>query len=231
MKSFSDNSQELSAIGNFDKLPDSVDRLLDLVKKRGKNFFFVTGGVCSSLGKGVLVSSIGVLLKGVGYKVSVVKCDPYLNVDPGTISPLEHGELFVTRDGAETDLDLGRYERVLGMELDRLSSVSSGQIFQEILEKERGGDYLGKTIQFVPHVVNAIKKRLLKFAVSKDVDFVLVEIGGTVGDMEGMAFLEALREMKVELGKLIFHAHLSLVPVLPWNGEVKTKPTQHSMIL
>ena len=208
-----------------------IEELLEKVKKQDTKFIFVTGGVCSSLGKGVLISSLGVLLKNSGYSVSVVKWDPYLNVDPGTMSPLEHGEVFVTDDGAETDLDLGHYERVLELNLDKNSSLSSGQIYEEILKGEREGKFLGKCIQLVPHVVNAIKARLYKFALAKKTDFVLVEIGGTIGDMEGVSFLEALRQLRIELEyRKLMHCHLSLVPTLSWTGEIKTKPTQHSVL-
>lgn len=204
--------------------------LMKIIQERNTKFIVITGGVCSSIGKGVLVSSLGVLLKNAGYSVSVVKWDPYLNVDPGTMSPLEHGEVFVTEDGAETDLDLGHYERALGISLTRNSSVSSGQIFQEILEGERKGIFLGKCIQLVPHVVEAIKKRMLMFALDHATDFVLIEIGGTVGDMESQIFLEAVRQIRMQLEKnTMFHGHLSYVPLLEWTGEVKTKPTQHSV--
>ena len=193
-------------------------------------FITVTGGVCSSIGKGVLVSSIGVLLKNAGYSIAVVKWDPYLNVDPGTMSPLEHGEVFVTADGAETDLDLGHYERMVQLHLTRKSSVSSGQIFEEVLHGEREGKFLGRCIQLVPHVVDAIKNRLLDFALEQKSDFVLIEIGGTVGDMEGNVFLEAVRQLRLELGQhRLLHFHLSLVPYLSWAHEIKTKPTQHSV--
>ncbi len=208
-----------------------VRELLRNVAPSKTKFIIVTGGVCSSIGKGVLVSSLGVLLKNAGYSLSVVKLDPYLNVDPGTMSPLVHGEVFVTADGAETDLDLGHYERNLGLHLTRLSSVSAGQIYQEVLEGEREGRFLGKCIQMVPHVVDTIKQRLLNFAITQKVDFVLVEIGGTVGDMEGEVFLEAIRQLRMELGEShLIHAHLSYVPFLSWTGEVKTKPTQHSVM-
>jgi CTP synthase len=206
--------------------------LLKRVKKQGKKFVVVTGGVCSSLGKGVLTSSIGVLLKNSGYKVNVMKCDPYLNVDPGTMSPLVHGEVFVTDDGAETDLDLGHYERALGIHLSKKSSISSGQIFKEILDGEREGKFLGRCIQLVPHVVDAIKGRILEFALSSDAEFILMEIGGTAGDIEGEIFLEAIRQLRLELNqKQLFHAHLSLVPLLEWANELKTKPTQHSVMM
>jgi len=208
-----------------------MSRLLSEVKKQKTKFIVVTGGVCSSIGKGVLISSLGVLLKNSGYSVSVVKWDPYLNVDPGTISPLVHGEVFVTEDGAETDLDLGHYERVLQVNLSKDSSVSSGQIFREILDGERKGKFLGRDIQFVPHVMDAIKNRLFNLALKEKSDFILVEIGGTVGDMEGVAFLESVREMKMDLGPQKFMlCHLSFVPTLPWTEEVKTKPTQHSVL-
>lgn len=201
------------------------------VRTNKTKFITVTGGVCSSLGKGVLISSIGTLLKNAGYSVSVIKWDPYLNVDPGTMSPLVHGEVFVTDDGAETDLDLGHYERIIEVNVTRTSSVSSGQIFQEILEKERRGLFLGKDIQLVPHVVGAIKDRLLQFACAQKTDFVLLEIGGTVGDMEGEVFLESIRQLRMDLSGFMFHCHLSYVPYLTWAHEVKTKPTQHSVML
>lgn len=204
--------------------------MINEVKKRNIKFIVITGGVCSSIGKGVLLSSLAVILKKSDFSVSVVKWDPYLNVDPGTMSPLEHGEVFVTADGAETDLDLGHYERLIGVHLTRKSSVSSGQIYEEIIRGERGGAYLGKCIQVVPHVVDATKRRLLSFAIEQNVEFVLLEIGGTVGDIEGTVFLEAIRQLRLELGASnFFHGHLSYVPVLGWSGEVKTKPTQHSV--
>ena len=206
-----------------------IDKLNKVLDGRTK-FITVTGGVCSSIGKGVLVSSLGVLLEKAGYTVSVVKWDPYLNVDPGTMSPLEHGEVFVTSDGAETDLDLGHYERMLGIHLTKTSSVSSGQIFESLIKGEREGKFLGRCIQLIPHVVSSIKERLLDFALEKDVDFVLTEIGGTVGDMEGDIFLEAVRQIRLDLGNNRFlHCHLSYVPYLSWANETKTKPTQHSV--
>lgn len=213
-------------------MKDSLNQLFEEVIKQKTKFVVLTGGVCSSIGKGVLVASIGTLLKNAGYSVSIVKWDPYLNVDPGTMSPLEHGEVFVTNDGAETDLDLGHYERILGVHLNKFSSVSSGQIFKEILDNERSGKFLGKCIQLVPHVVNAAKKRLLNFALMTKTDFVLVEIGGTVGDMEGEIFLESIRQLKLLLpAHRLLHGHLSLVPYLSWANELKTKPTQHSVML
>ncbi len=208
-----------------------MQNLIAKVKNKQTRFVVVTGGVCSSIGKGVLVASLGVLLKNAGYKLSVLKWDPYLNVDPGTMSPLVHGEVFVTADGAETDLDLGHYERYLQLTLTKASSVSSGQIYREVLDGERSGKFLGKCIQLVPHVVDVVKDRLLNFALQADVDFVLLEIGGTVGDIEGEVFLEAIRQLRRELDDYqLFHAHLSYVPVLSWTGEIKTKPTQHSVL-
>ncbi len=210
----------------------NIKKLNEKIKARKTKFIIVTGGVCSSLGKGILVSSLGVLLKNSGYSISVMKWDPYLNVDPGTMSPLVHGEVFVTDDGAETDLDLGHYERMLQIHLTKESSVSSGQIYQEVLDAEREGKFLGGNIQTVPHVTDTIKKRFFNFALKNDVDFILIEIGGTVGDVEGVIFLEAIRQLKMELnlGQLML-AHLSLVPYLDWANEIKTKPTQHSVIL
>lgn len=209
---------------------NSIELLKKVIDLNTK-FIIVTGGVCSSLGKGILISSLGVLLKSAGYTVSVVKWDPYLNVDPGTMSPLVHGEVFVTADGAETDLDLGHYERMIGIPLSKDSSVSSGQIFEEILEGERSGRFLGKCIQLVPHVVDVAKQRLLNFAIHHKPDFVLLEIGGTVGDIEGDVFLETIRQLRMDLGQeKIMHCHLSYVPFLQWTGEVKTKPTQHSVM-
>ena len=205
--------------------------LLNQVGNSSIKFIVVTGGVCSSIGKGILIASLGVLLKNAGYTVSIIKWDPYLNVDPGTMSPLVHGEVFVTADGAETDLDLGHYERLVGLNLTRESSVTSGQIYKEVLQGERDGLFLGKCIQMVPHVVDIAKKRLLEFALKQNVEFILLEIGGTVGDIEGELFLEAIRQLKIELGsKHIMHTHLSLVPFLTWANEIKTKPTQHSII-
>jgi len=213
------------------KVVSEVSVLLEKVRGSKVKFIVVTGGVCSSIGKGILIASLGVLLKGAGYTVSIIKWDPYLNVDPGTMSPLVHGEVFVTADGAETDLDLGHYERLVGLSLGKDSSVSSGQIYKEVLDGEREGRFLGKCIQLVPHVVDVAKKRLLEFALKHEVDFVLLEIGGTVGDIEGELFLEAIRQLKMDLGEQhLMHAHLSLVPFLAWANEIKTKPTQHSVI-
>lgn len=217
--------------GVFMKYSREYSLLLEQVRNSSTKFIVVTGGVCSSIGKGILIASLGVLLKGARYSVSVLKWDPYLNVDPGTMSPLVHGEVFVTADGAETDLDLGHYERLVDLNLTRDSSVTSGQIYRELLHAERDGVFLGKCIQMVPHVVDVAKKRLLAFALKQSVDFVLLEIGGTAGDIEGEMFLEAVRQLKIELGnQQVMHAHLSLVPFLSWANEIKTKPTQHSVI-
>lgn len=213
------------------KMSSDLSVLLEQVRNSPIKFIVVTGGVCSSIGKGILIASLGVLLKGAGYSVSIIKWDPYLNVDPGTMSPLVHGEVFVTSDGAETDLDLGHYERLVGLNLERDSSVSSGQIYKEVLDGEREGRFLGKCIQLVPHVVDVAKKRLLEYALKHNVEFVLLEIGGTVGDIEGELFLEAVRQLKMDLGSNhVMHSHLSLVPFLNWANEIKTKPTQHSVI-
>src|SRR3990172_6525047 len=205
------------------KLVSEVSVLIEKVRLSPVKFVVVTGGVCSSIGKGILIASLGVLLKGAGYSVSIIKWDPYLNVDPGTMSHLFLGEVFVTADGAETDLDLGHYERLVGLNLEKDSSVSSGQIYKEVLDGEREGKFLGKCIQLVPHVVDVAKKRLLEFALKHNVDFVLLEIGGTVGDIEGEVFLETIRQLRMELGdQKMLHAHLSYVPFLAWTGEVKT---------
>ena len=191
-------------------------------------YIFVTGGVVSSLGKGLLSASLGALLQARGYTVRIRKLDPYLNVDPGTMSPYEHGECYVTDDGAETDLDLGHYERFTGVSASQSDNVTSGRIYKEIIEKERRGDYLGATVQVVPHVTNAIKD----FATSDDrgTDFVICEVGGTAGDIEAMPFMEAIRQLHIELGRgrSIF-VHLTLVPYVAAAGELKTKPTQHSV--
>ena len=209
-----------------------LEELIESVKNQGTKFIIVTGGVCSSIGKGILISSIGALLKHAGTTISIMKMDPYLNVDPGTMSPLVHGEVFVTHDGAETDLDLGHYERTLGIYLTKESSLSSGQVFQEILAGERHGKFLGRCIQLIPHVVDAIKQHALTLALKRQSDFLLIEIGGTVGDIEGEIFLEAMRQLKYELGgERVMHLHLSYVPYLEWANEIKTKPTQHSVML
>ncbi|ERJ32244.1 CTP synthase [Campylobacter concisus] len=191
-------------------------------------YIFITGGVLSSLGKGIAAASIATLLKNSGLKVSVLKADPYINVDPGTMSPLEHGEVFVTDDGAETDLDLGHYERFLDESLSQDNNFTTGRVYSSVIEKERRGDYLGKTIQVIPHIVGEIVDRIKKAGEGKDV--LIVEIGGTVGDIEGLPFLEAIRALRVEVGKKrALNIHLTLVPFIKVAGELKTKPTQHSV--
>jgi len=193
-------------------------------------YIFVTGGVVSSVGKGVTVASIGRLLKSRGLSVSVQKLDPYLNVDPGTMSPYQHGEVFVTQDGCETDLDLGHYERFIDVELTRRSNVTAGQIYRLVIERERRGDYLGGTIQVVPHVTDAIKEQIRALAEESRADVLVVEVGGTVGDIEGLPFLEAIRQMRHEEGRdRCFCIHVTLLPYLSSTGELKTKPTQHSV--
>lgn len=191
-------------------------------------FIFVTGGVLSSLGKGITSASIAAILKQSGFKVSMLKIDPYLNVDPGTMSPLEHGEVFVTADGAETDLDLGNYERFIDRTLTKKNSFTTGQVYQSVIKREREGGYLGKTIQVVPHVVDEIKSRI--FAAAEGNEFLIIEIGGTVGDIESLPFLEAIRSIRHELPKTnTMNIHVSLVPYIKAAGELKTKPTQHSV--
>jgi CTP synthase len=191
-------------------------------------FIFVTGGVVSSLGKGLAAASIGRLLESRGYRVTLQKFDPYLNVDPGTMSPYQHGEVFVTDDGAETDLDLGHYERFTNSRLTRDHNLTTGRIYESIIQKERRGDYLGKTVQVIPHVTNEIKAAIKK--VSVDADVVIVEIGGTVGDIESLPFLEAIRQLRQDVGRdNSLFVHLTLVPFIGAAGELKTKPTQHSV--
>jgi CTP synthase len=194
-------------------------------------YIFVTGGVVSSLGKGVAAASVGCLLESRGLKVTLQKCDPYLNVDPGTMSPYQHGEVFVTDDGAETDLDLGHYERFTNAHLTRDHNWTTGRIYESIITKERRGDYLGKTVQVIPHVTDEIKAAFRKVSSGPDApDVVIVEIGGTVGDIESLPFLEAIRQMRLELGpENVIFVHLTLVPFIPTAGELKTKPTQHSV--
>ncbi|MEO6947100.1 MAG: CTP synthase, partial [Nitrobacter sp.] len=191
-------------------------------------YIFITGGVVSSLGKGLASAALGALLQARGYKVRLRKLDPYLNLDPGTMSPYQHGEVFVTDDGAETDLDLGHYERFTGRPATKQDNITTGRIYQDILTKERRGDYLGATIQVIPHVTNAIKDFILDG--NDNYDFVLCEIGGTVGDIEGLPFFEAIRQIKNDLprGHAIY-VHLTLLPFIPSAGELKTKPTQHSV--
>jgi CTP synthase len=193
-------------------------------------YIFVTGGVVSSVGKGIVVASIGRLLKSRGISVSVQKLDPYLNVDPGTMSPYQHGEVFVTQDGAETDLDLGHYERFIDVDLTSASNVTSGQIYSAVIAGERRGDFLGGTIQVVPHVTNEIKRRMREVAELSGAEVVIVEVGGTVGDIEGQPFLEAIRQMRNEVGRdSVLYIHVTFLPHIATTGELKTKPTQHSV--
>src|SRR3989339_1419771 len=191
-------------------------------------YIFVTGGVVSSLGKGITAASVGRLLKAHGLSVNIVKCDPYINVDAGTMAPLQHGEGFVTDDGAETDLDLGYYERFLDINMSKLNNFTAGQIYESVLRKERNGDYLGKTIQVIPHVTNEIKSRIKK--VGETAEITIVELGGTVGDIEGLPFLEAIRQMKIDMGREnVLYVHLTLIPYIKAAEELKTKPTQQSV--
>jgi CTP synthase len=193
-------------------------------------YIFVTGGVVSSVGKGITVASLGTVLKSRGVAVTVMKLDPYLNVDPGTMSPYQHGEVFVTRDGAETDLDLGNYERFIDDEFTAESNITSGQIYSALITKERRGDFLGGTIQIVPHLTTEIKNRLKKLAENSRADVLLIEVGGTVGDIEGQPFLEAIRQMRNDVGRNnVLYIHLTFLPYLKSSGELKTKPTQHSV--
>ena len=192
-------------------------------------YIFVTGGVVSGLGKGITAASLGRLLKNRGYKVTIQKFDPYLNVDPGTMSPYEHGEVFVTDDGAETDLDLGHYERFIDENLTKESSVTMGKVYLSVLEKERKGDYLGKTVQVIPHVTDEIKQRIYSFE-DTDVDIVITEIGGTIGDIEGLSILEAIRQVGLEKNKEdVLYIHVTLLPYITGSNEIKSKPTQHSV--
>ncbi|MDQ7053685.1 MAG: CTP synthase [candidate division KSB1 bacterium] len=204
-----------------------------VLHKSGKTrYIFVTGGVVSSLGKGVAAASIGVLLQARGLRVTILKFDPYINVDPGTMSPFQHGEVYVTDDGAETDLDLGHYERFLDVNMSRKNNATTGQIYYEVITRERRGDYLGKTVQVIPHITNEIKRRI--YAVARDdrpYDVAIVEVGGTVGDIESLPFLEAIRQFCLEEGpENTFNIHLTLVPYIKASGEMKTKPTQHSVM-
>jgi CTP synthase len=193
-------------------------------------YVFVTGGVTSSLGKGISAASIGRILRARGLSVSILKLDPYINVDPGTMSPYQHGEVFVTDDGAETDLDLGHYERFIDENLSQRSNVTTGRIYQAVIAKERRGDYLGGTVQVIPHITNEIKERIGRLAKDGDRDVVIVEVGGTVGDIESLPFLEAIRQMRKDVGRNnVLYVHVTLLPVLMATGELKTKPTQHSV--
>ncbi len=193
-------------------------------------FIFVTGGVVSSLGKGITAASLGRLLKSRGLKVTIQKFDPYINVDPGSMSPYQHGEVFVTDDGAETDLDLGHYERFIDINLTKNNSITTGKIYWSVLNKERRGDYEGKTVQVIPHITNEIKERIIKSSKERDLDVIITEIGGTVGDIESLPFLEAIRQLKSDVGREnVMYIHVTLIPYLSKSGELKTKPTQHSV--
>jgi len=194
-------------------------------------YIFVTGGVTSSLGKGIISASLAKLLQARGFTVSIQKLDPYINIDPGTLNPYEHGECYVTDDGAETDLDLGHYERFLNIATSQANNVTTGKIYQSVIDKERRGDYLGKTVQIIPHITDEIKHRIKHLGRKFKTDFVITEIGGTVGDIESLPYIEAVRQMKWELGKNCLVVHLTLVPYLAAAGELKTKPTQHSVKL
>ena len=192
-------------------------------------YIFVTGGVTSSLGKGIVSASLAKLLQARGFKVTIQKLDPYINVDPGTLNPYEHGECYVTDDGAETDLDLGHYERFLNISTSQNNNVTTGKIYQSVINKERKGDYLGKTVQVIPHITNEIKEHILKLGKDENYDVVITEIGGTVGDIESLPFIESIRQLKWDLNKDVLFIHLTLIPYLSTSGELKTKPTQHSV--
>ena len=193
------------------------------------NYIFVTGGVASSLGKGIIAASLGKLLQARGYRITIQKFDPYINIDPGTLNPYEHGECYVTTDGQETDLDLGHYERFTDIRTTSANNVTTGKVYQTVIERERKGDYLGHTVQVVPHITDEIKRRMLQLGHTSDYDFVITEIGGTIGDIEGLPFLEAMRQLKWELKQHALLIHLTYVPYIAAAGELKTKPTQHSV--
>src|SRR5712671_4829499 len=200
------------------------------MESKSAKYIFITGGVVSSLGKGITASSLGTLLKARGLKVGVQKLDPYMNVDPGTMSPYQHGEVFVTEDGAETDLDLGHYERFTDEPASQVNNVTTGQVYASVIGKERRGEYLGGTIQVIPHITNEIKERMQTVARRSDADVVIVEVGGTVGDIEGEPFLEAIRQMRKDVGRdNVLYLHVTLLPYIGATRELKTKPTQHSV--
>ena len=201
-----------------------------MTSKRGKQskYVFVTGGVVSSVGKGLVSASLAALLEARGFRISIIKCDPYINVDPGTLSPFQHGEVYVTEDGAETDLDLGHYERFTSAALNKDHSITAGQIYQTVIDREREGGYLGRTVQVIPHITDEIKSRIFK--ASEGADITVVEIGGTVGDIEGLPFIEAIRQIRIERGlESSVFAHVTFIPYIPSAGELKSKPTQHSV--
>jgi CTP synthase len=192
-------------------------------------YIFVTGGVTSSLGKGIISSSLAALLQARGYSVTIQKLDPYINVDPGTLNPYEHGECYVTNDGAETDLDLGHYERFLNRPTSQANNVTTGRVYQTVIEKERKGDFLGKTVQVIPHITDEIKRRVQLLGNTGEYEIVITEIGGTVGDIEALPYIESVRQLRWELGDDCIVVHLTLIPFLSTTGELKTKPTQHSV--
>src|SRR5271169_5021280 len=199
------------------------------IKKKATKYIFVTGGVVSSLGKGLAAASIGALLESRGLKVTFLKLDPYINVDPGTMSPFQHGEVYVTDDGAETDLDLGHYERFTSAHMSRLNNFTTGRVYDSVIQKERRGEYLGKTVQVIPHITDEIKANLR--AAAEGHDAIIVEVGGTVGDIESLPFLEAIRQMRYDVGpQSAAYVHLTLLPYIAAAGEVKTKPAQHSVM-
>lgn len=192
-------------------------------------YIFITGGVISSVGKGIISASLGNLIQSRDYKVSIIKLDPYINVDPGTLNPYEHGECFVTEDGTETDLDLGHYERFLNIKMSKDNNFTTGKVYKSVIEKERKGDYLGKTVQIIPHITDEIKRRIRLLASKEDFDIVIVEVGGTVGDIESLSYIEAIRQMRLENQNSCVNIHLTYIPFLHTTGEIKTKPTQHSV--
>ena len=193
-------------------------------------YIFVTGGVVSSLGKGITAASLGRLLKNRGFNVTIQKFDPYINIDPGTMSPYQHGEVFVTDDGAETDLDLGHYERFIDINLSKRSNITAGKVYWYVINKERKGDYLGSTVQVIPHITNEIKQNVYRVGKEDNADVVITEIGGTVGDIESLPFMEAIRQVKKDVGRNdVLYIHVTLVPYINAAGELKTKPTQHSV--
>ncbi|MEM0061233.1 MAG: CTP synthase, partial [Fervidicoccaceae archaeon] len=195
-----------------------------------RKFVFVTGGVMSGIGKGITTASLAMLVSRMGYSVTVIKIDPYLNVDAGTMNPYMHGEVFVTEDGGETDLDLGHYERFLGKNLSKENNITTGKIYGSVIEKERRGDYLGQTVQIIPHITDEIKGQILKVSEKEGSDVTFIEIGGTVGDIESLPFLEAARQMMIDYGREnVAYIHTAYLPVLPTTNEIKTKPLQHSV--
>src|SRR3989339_79561 len=201
-----------------------------MTSRKKVKFIFVTGGVVSSLGKGITASSLGLLLKQRGFKVTIQKFDPYINVDPGTMNPFQHGEVYVTDDGAETDLDLGHYERFLDVNMTRANNTTTGQVYNEVITKERRGDFLGATVQVIPHITDEIKNRMLKLSELGEYDIIISEIGGTVGDIESLPFIEAMRQLMLQFGRAnTMNIHVTLVPYIRSADEVKTKPTQHSV--